>query len=189
MLVLLAPGQTDAEIDKVYLGRIESSFTSAGMEQIRDAAETLAPYNFDHIYSSDLYTAQETLRAVLRANHHEPPWEYAEELRERSGGSYEGRKYADIRVGMSPRQYKAWERDPFEAPLHGETLSDVQDRVREWFDTHVRVDTEHNVTILIISHPDTIRALISLARGDDLVDAVSVKIENGMPYFYHGSLK
>jgi alpha-ribazole phosphatase len=185
MLVLLSHGQTQAELDRVFLGRGDSPFTDLGIEQITDASETLSVYQFDSIYSSDLYTAQETLRAVLLGGHVDTPCTLVEELRERSGGSYEGKKYSDIRKGMSPKQYKAWDRDPFEPPLHGESIADVQDRLRDWFNPLID-ELRSNRNILIISHPDTIKALISLSRGDDLIDVMSVNIELGLPYFYHG---
>jgi broad specificity phosphatase PhoE len=158
------------------------------LEQIEDAADTLAPYQFDHIYSSDLYRAQETLRRVLRKSPHQVTWEYVEELRERSGGSYEGMSYTDIRKGMSPKQYKAWERDPFEAPLHGESLIDVQDRNRDWFKM-ILARLIKKDDILIISHPDTIRVLIAMAMGVDLTEVTSILIEPGIPYFYYGSVR
>jgi len=185
MLVLLSHGQTQSDLDKVFLGRGDSPFTSLGLEQIRDAAETLSVYHFDQIYSSDLYTAQRTLRTVMNARQGDTPWMLVEELRERSGGSYEGKTYSSIRKGMSPKQYKAWDRDPFEPPLHGESIADVQDRLRDWF-SPVIAELKLNKNILIISHPDTIKALISLARGDDLIDVMSISIEQGMPYFYYG---
>jgi alpha-ribazole phosphatase len=185
MLVLLTHGQTQSELDKVFLGRGDSPFTDEGLEQMQDAAGTLSTYQFDHIYASDLYTAQEMLKAVLQASTHKTPWTLVEELRERSAGSYEGRKYSDIRKGMSPKQYKAWERDPFEPPLHGESIVDVQDRIKDWFNP-ILTQLKDNKNILIISHPDAIKALITLSRGDDLVDVMGVKIEMGMPYFYYG---
>jgi len=185
MLVLLSVGETQSDVDKIFLGRGNSEFTDAGLEQIADAAETLSQYDFDQIYSSDLYTAQDTLRTVLGARTQDTTWMLVEELRERSGGSYEGKLYSEIRVGMSPKQYKAWERDPFESPELGESLVDVQDRIREWFKPIIEM-LKDNKNILIISHPDTIKALISLARGDDLADVMSIKIEPCIPYFYYG---
>lgn len=187
MLVLLSAGETEAERDKVFLGRGDSPFTQDGKHQVVDAAETLAPYEFDQVYASDLYRAQETLRVVMKKNHYAPTQNLAEELRERSGGSYEGKKYSEIRKGMSPKAYKVWERDPTEPPLHGESLMDVEDRVKPWFDTEIAPRLEAHENILIISHPDTIKVLIAMARGDGLEHAVELKIEHGMPYFYHGS--
>ena len=189
MLILLAPGITLAETEKVFLGRGDSAFTAVGLEQVADAAETLSPYQIDQAYSSGLYRAQETLRAVLKANHHPMPWHLAEELRERSGGSYEGRPFSDIRKGMSPKAYKVWERDPCEAPLLGESLIDVEDRLRDWYQIEVAPRLLKNETVLIVSHPDTIKVLISLARGDDLTDVTGIDIEHGLPYFFHGSAR
>lgn len=185
MLVLLPTGENQGYVDKIFVGQSLSPYTAMGIEQIHDAAITMSAYTFDHIYASDLERAQDALQAVLRTIGGNPPWELVEELRERSGGSYEGRKYVDIRKGMSPKQYKVWERDPFESPLHGESLSEVQDRLSEWFKL-IKAQLQENQDILIISHPDTIGVLIAMARGDDLFDACSLKIEHGMPYFYYG---
>lgn len=189
MLVLLTPGETQADIDKVYLGRGDSPFTESGNEQVLNTAETLSPYQFDQVYASDLYRAQETLRAVIRANQYDVPWEYAEELRERSGGSYEGQKYSDIRKGMSPKVYKVWERDPTESPLHGESLMDVRDRIKPWWDEHVAPKLAENKNVLLVTHPDTMRVLVALARGDDLIEAIGIRVESGLPYFYYGSTR
>lgn len=185
VLIFLSAGETEAERDKIFLGRGDSPFTEQGKRQIMDAAETLYPYDIDQAYTSDLYRAQTTLQWVLKKNPHETPWEAVEELRERSGGSYEGRKYTDIRVGMSPKQYKAWERDPFEAPEHGESLADIDERLRGWFDT-LKPMMDENKIILIVSHPDTLKVLIAMARGDELDEAVGMNVEHGMPYFYYG---
>lgn len=189
MLILIAAGETQAEIDKIFLGRGDSPFTELGLEQITDAGDTLSAYNLDHAYASDLYRAQETLHAVLRRNTSETAYTLVEELRERSAGIYEGRKYTDIRVGMSPKQYKVWERDPFESPLHGESLMDIEDRLRDWFKDEIMPRLNSNQNILIVSHPDTIKVLIAMARGDDLIDAIKVQIENGLPYFYYNGVR
>lgn len=187
MLVMIAAGETVDERNKVFLGCGDSLFTEEGREDLQFAAETLQPYRFDQAFASDLYRAQETLRLILTKNHHrDTPWELVEELRERSGGSYEGRKYADIRKGMSPKEYKVWERDPFEAPLHGESLVDVRDRLSPWVTEVLSPLLAANKSILVVSHPDTIRVLISLVRGDDLGENLSTRIEHAIPYFYHG---
>ena len=189
MLVMIAAGQTEAEIDKVFLGRGDSPFTDAGKKAMTDAAETLAGYKFDAVYSSDLYRAQETLRQIELAHSTPMAPELIEELRERSGGSYEGRKYSDIRKGMSPKAYKAWERDPMDPPLHGESLLDVADRMRPWIEQDVRPRLAEDQTLLMVSHPDTMRVLIALLRGDELTDVTSIQIEHAMPYFYHGPIR
>ena len=185
MLVFLSSGETQADVDKIFLGRGDSPLTQETKEQLRDASITLAPYQFDHIFVSDLYRAQETAERVLYHNRHETTWETVEELRERSAGEYEGRKYTDIRVGMSPKQYKAWERDPFEAPLHGESFADIEERLSDWFET-IRPMLDENKNIMIISHPDVLRVLFAMVRGEELDRAIKTNVEYGMPYFYYG---
>lgn len=185
MLVLLASGETVADRDKIFIGQGDSPITELGHEQISDAAETLAPYGFDYIYASDLYRAQETLRGLLRVMHHPVVPVLVEELRERSGGSYEGMSYTDIRKGMSPKQYKVWERDPFESPLHGESLMDVRDRLMDWVNM-IRPELIGNKSILIITHPDVVRVIVSMIRGEDLADGMKFQVEQGIPYFYYG---
>lgn len=185
MLVMVAAGETLADVEKRMIGQSDFPLTEMGKTQIHDVSETLAPYDFDHIYSSDLYRAQEVLRSVLKQNQQVRAWSYAEELRERSGGSYEGMQYSDIRKGMSPKQYRVWERDPFEAPLHGESLIDVQDRMTEWVDG-LKQQLRNGDDILVISHPDTIRVLTAMVMDEDLTEIMGLVIEPGIPYFYYG---
>lgn len=187
MLIIITVGETVADTDKIFVGQGYSPMTDEGKEQILDSAHTLSPYHMDAIYSSDLLGAQEVTSAITAANTHDTIVELVEELRERSGGSYEGKKYTEIRVGMSPKKYKVWERDPLESPEFGESLDDVVNRVSPWFKTVVIPRLKRNETVLIVSHPDTVRALLTLARGDGLDDALSMTIEKGLPYFYHGT--
>lgn len=185
MLVMVAAGETLADVEKRLLGQSDSPLTELGITQIHDVADTLAPYTFAHVYASDLYRAQETLRGILEKNTHRLTWDYAEELRERSGGSYEGMLYSDIRKGMSPKQYRVWERDPFEAPLHGESLIDLQDRISEWV-AMLKQRLLAGDDILVVSHPDTIRVLIAMIMDEDLTEIMGLVIDPGIPYFYYG---
>jgi len=184
---MITPGQSVADISKIYQGRTNSKFTDLGIDQMCNAAETLSHYKFDMVFASDLYPSQELLSVISKYAKFPLNTILAEELRERSGGAYEGSLYSDIRVGKSPRQYRVWERDPFEAPLHGESLIDVQDRLTDWF-KDIRTNLQLHKNILLITHSDVIKVIIALARGDDLADTISINIEPAIPYFYYGNV-
>lgn len=185
MLVMVAAGLTEAEHSKIFLGRGDSPFTVEGQRSVADAADYLAPYRFDHVWTSDLYRAQATARLIRDVNHHGFDFSLSEELRERSAGSYEGMPFSRIREGMSPKAYRAWDRDPFEAPEHGESLSDIHQRLHPLYVNEIRPVLQQNV--LVISHPDTLKVLVAMVRGDLLSDAMSTTIEHGLPYFYYGN--
>jgi len=185
MLIMLTAGETVFTEQKIYQGRVYADFTEHGIEQMDYAASTLSHYNIDKIYSSDLYDAQDMLQRVQRASGGDVPYELVMELRERSGGLYEGKTYAEIRKGKSPRQYRVWERDPNESPEGGESLYDVKFRLDDWIPQLIH-DLKQNKTVLVISHPDTMKVLIAIMRGDKLEDVMSTKIETAIPYFWHG---
>lgn len=187
MLVLMTNGQTQADIDKVFLGSNDSPLTLSGKQQVQDTADTLADYLLDGIYSSDLYRAQTAADTITSKLKKPVTVELVEELRERSFGVFEGLALNDVRKTMSPRNYRLWDRDPFDAPQHGESLIEVSERVLPWFDSVVVPRLDKGDNILIITHTDVMRVLIARVRNNDLVDMLGRDIEQGMPYVFYGS--
>ena len=167
-------------------GQRDTPLTDIGRAQALEAAETLADYKFDHVYTSDLIRALEQTRAVLARQKFPVSHTLVPELRERSGGSVEGIKYTALKKRMSPRKYKLWQRDFFEAPPDGESLHDVALRVLPWFDDNVIPRISKNENILIVAHAGVIRVLISYVKKIDETEIMGWDIEHSMPYFFYG---
>ena len=186
MLVLLRHPECVDNAEGVMVGQRDSPLTDNGRVQAREAAETLADYKFDHVYTSDLIRALDQTRAVVAHQKFPVTYSLVPAIRERSGGSAEGVKYTDLKKRMSPRKYKLWQRDYFEAPPAGESLHDVAERVVPWFDDVVIPRISRNESILVVTHAGVIRVLISYVKKIDETEIMAMNIEHSMPYFFYG---
>lgn len=186
MLIMLPVGETEEKKNGVFVGRGQYSLNEEGKNQIISAAETFDGYIFNFIYLSDDKTAKETLDIFLQESSQEKSEiNFNEILRERSGGDYEGEKYLKLKKDLSPRDYKIWERDPNKSPPNGESFLDVKNRIKEWFEKEIQPKIKNNETVLLISHPDVIRVIISILRGEPLDNIMRFPIENGLPIISH----
>lgn len=187
MLIMVAHGEAQMEVDKTLMGQLDSPLTERGQEQAKDCAETLEAYKFDFVVSSDDQACAETAQAILQGNHHRATLVETDALRGRSGGTYEGLPYADIRKMLSPRKYRLWERDVFESPELGESYADIAERVLPFVKNEIVPRMARNDTVLMVASPEVIRVIISFLRQSDEQEIVKTKVEHALPCFYYGN--
>jgi glucosyl-3-phosphoglycerate phosphatase len=118
-LVLWRHGQTTYNVERRFQGQSDVPLNTVGIQQAARAARYLAALRPDAIFSSDLSRATATAEALARLTG--LPVQLDKDLRERSGGSWEGRTAAEIQA-LDPAAYTAWE------PPDGETAAAVADR-------------------------------------------------------------
>ena len=113
-------GQTTWNAENRFQGQTDIPLSETGVAQAERAARLLAALKPDRIYSSDLSRASSTARALGRITG--LPVTLDKDLRERSGGSWEGLTSEEIRERF-PAERVTWD------PPDGETRSAVADRV------------------------------------------------------------
>jgi glucosyl-3-phosphoglycerate phosphatase len=118
-LVLWRHGQTAFNADRRFQGQSDVPLNAAGRGQAERAAPYLAAMRPDAIFSSDLSRASETAEVLARLTG--LPVQLDKDLRERGGGSWEGKTAAEI-AELYPDAYAAW------APPDGEAALAVADR-------------------------------------------------------------
>jgi broad specificity phosphatase PhoE len=118
-LVLWRHGQTTWNAERRFQGQSDVPLNARGLEQAARAAPYLAALRPSAIYSSDLGRAAVTADALARLTG--LPVQLDKDLRERGGGSWEGKTAAQIAAEF-PEAYAAW------APPDGEMAVSVADR-------------------------------------------------------------
>jgi glucosyl-3-phosphoglycerate phosphatase len=118
-LVLWRHGQTIYNVERRFQGQSDVPLNVVGIQQAARAARYLAALRPDALFSSDLSRATATAAALARLTG--LPVQLDKDLRERSGGSWEGRTATEIQE-LDPAAYSAWE------PPDGETAVAVADR-------------------------------------------------------------
>lgn len=113
-------GQTTWNAEKRYQGQTDIPLSETGVAQAERSARLLAALRPDKIFSSDLARAASTAGALARITG--LPVSLDKDLRERSGGSWEGLTSEEIRERF-PAERATWD------PPDGEARSAVADRV------------------------------------------------------------
>lgn len=186
MLVLLRHPECVDNAEDVMVGQRDSPLTPDGRVQAREAAETLADYRFGHIYTSDLLRSLDFTRAIVARQKFPTQYTMVHQLRERSGGYTEGKKYIQLKKELPPRKYKLWQRDYFESPPGGESLHDVSERVIPWFKEFVIPRISRNEDILVVTHSGVIRVIFGYLKQIEEPEVMKLTIEHAMPYFFYG---
>ena len=139
-------GQTDIELDET------------GVAQAERAARLLAALRPDAIVSSDLRRAAGTAAPLARLTGLDVS--YDKDLRERSGGAWEGLTNAEIRQRY-PAEYASWN------PPDGEPTGAVAERVSAVFERIADTSAPGSLAVLV-SHGAALRLGMSRLLG--LVD-------------------
>jgi broad specificity phosphatase PhoE len=121
-LLLWRHGQTDWNAERRFQGQSDPPLNPAGHEQARRAARYIAALRPAAIFSSDLIRASVTADALARLTGLRVQLD--KDLRERNGGSWEGKTAAEIRE-YYPEAHATWE------PPDGEPAAAVADRAAE----------------------------------------------------------
>ncbi len=189
MLIILSHGASTAQKENIVSGQVNDPLSEAGKLEAIEAGRSLADYDIDVVFCSDLERCQDTANIVMSTNNFSNDVELVlvQELRERSYGSLEGKPYPVVRKQLPPKKYKLWNRDYFEAPPQGESLQDVEQRVIPFLKENAFPLVDDNKNILIVTHNDVAKTIIGHLKKAEEVDIIKWKIENAIPYFFYGN--
>ncbi|XP_008928531.1 fructose-2,6-bisphosphatase TIGAR [Manacus vitellinus] len=132
-LTVVRHGETRYNKDKILQGQgVDEPLSATGFRQADAAGVFLSNVKFTHVFSSDLLRAKQTATAILGKNKfcRDLEIKYDARLRERKYGVAEGRPLADLKAMAKD----AGEQCPSFTPSGGETLDEVRERARDFFE-------------------------------------------------------
>ncbi len=169
-LVLVRHGQTDANLNRVLQGQSDGELNGTGRQQAGELGRHLKDFRIDQIITSPMRRAQDT--AVAIAQYHQLPAKIAPLIVEWNCGVLDGvpaeifrKKLHESGVALSSFR-----------PEGGETLSEVRQRASKFLD-----DVAANYqgqTVLVCSHGDFLRTLISLVLQKSIEEISSIHFDN-----------
>lgn len=169
-LILVRHGQTLSNL-KLYLqGQSDGELTELGRQQARAVAAVLKDLPVDAVISSPLIRAKDTAAEIAR--YHQLPVTINPLAREWHCGVLDGRPAQALfdardRAGLPLADFR---------PEGGETLREVQDRARQFL---AEIEGQYaGQRVVICSHGDFLRMLISLLRGITIDEANNIHLEN-----------
>jgi 2,3-bisphosphoglycerate-dependent phosphoglycerate mutase len=157
-LVIVRHGQSQANIDGLIAGDLDTPLTEEGRMEARKIAVLLQDIHFDAVHCSSLQRARQTLEEIMGILHLPIEPVFHSNLRERSWGILEG-KYSDNRnADFTSEQRALWQ--TFNAPVPGgESYADVSKRAVHYFDKYVLPQLKEGQNVLLVSHNSTLKTL------------------------------
>jgi broad specificity phosphatase PhoE len=155
-LYVVRHGETIENAANIIQGQLPGHLNALGLEQVSATAVKLKDVAFDAIYCSDLQRCVETA-AIICKFHPDQTVTYSEQLRERKGGSFEGK----------PLDMDFWQSLPgTEYTRHypgGESWDEVRLRVLPFLN---EIYAKHpDDTVLFVAHGGIVRGIRALIAG------------------------
>ena len=169
-LVLVRHGQTDANLNRVLQGQSDGELNATGSRQAEELGRHLKDFRIDQIIASPMRRAQDTAAAIAR--HHQLAVKTSPLIVEWNCGALDG-------VPAEVFRKKLQESDvPLSSfrPEGGETLREVQQRATAFLSELIA--SYQNQTVLVCSHGDFMRALVSLLLQISIEEASGIYFDN-----------
>jgi len=209
--VMVRHGQSEFNATNRFTGWVDSPLTALGEDEARRAGTLMktAGLRFDRIYTSVLTRCTESARIIRDAlEQQELPIIVSWRLNERHYGALQGldkaeatQRFGEPQVALWRRSYdvqppasNAADRDVQEDPRYAdlspvdfpltESLADTVQRVVPYWTNEIAPAVQSGLSVLIVAHGNSIRALIKYL--DHLSDAaiVDVNIPTGIPQVF-----
>jgi 2,3-bisphosphoglycerate-dependent phosphoglycerate mutase len=206
VLVLLRHGQSAWNARDVFTGWIDAGLSEHGRQQAQRAGTILADSGFlpdvvhTSVQSRAIVTADLALAACGRSW---VPVRRSWRLNSNHYGALQGRGKAEVRAEAGEEQFTAWRRgflvrpplgepddDPRYAALppdarpRGESLHDVTARLLPYWYDAIIPDLYRHGCVLVVSHGNTLRALVKHVEGVGDGASSSLEVPNAVPLCY-----
>ena len=174
-IIFLRHGQAENNTKRVLAGRGPGvPLTLTGQEQSEKIAKFLKPFNISTIYSSPIDRAKHTAEIVSQHNSLEIKTD--ERLIELDMGKFTGMPYDEIFEKHGNVFLKFYEGDLEIAHNGVETFVELKKRILDMVDFVIREHNDENV--LLVTHMDPIKAMISTIMGLEANSLFELIIEN-----------
>ena len=189
-LILVRHGQSEWNKKNLFTGWKDPSLTELGVKEAIKAGELLKTkgLNFDIMFTSDLFRAQETGRLILEEMDQTDITIVKDvSLNERNYGDLAGLNKDDARERWGEEQVHVWRRSFDIPPPGGESLKNTAERVLPYFNSDILPKVNEGLNILIAAHGNSLRALVMELETISPDEIVKLEIATGDPLTYECS--
>ena len=173
-LLLVRHGETEANRQGLFQGRIDWPLNETGREQIRQTAQQLKSYSVDHVYSSPALRARQT--ADILNEQWQASLTEDGRLWEIDHGDWEGKAYSEV-YEADAVAWEDWLNLKTDAPHGGETLADTSARLADWYGDVKQSHCGQEPTLAVVAHGGCLQVLLS--------DLLRTPHSNLWPYQFH----
>tara|TARA_B100000965_G_scaffold405942_1_gene442053 strand:+ start:1258 stop:1878 length:621 start_codon:yes stop_codon:yes gene_type:complete len=190
-ILLIRHGQSEWNKLNLFTGFKNVDLSELGVEEANKAGQNFKDIGlrFDIVYTSELKRAQDTAKIILQ---NLDQWEqlnsnnkiiYNINLNERDYGDLTGLNKKETAEKFGDEQVHKWRRGYSDQPPNGESLEDVVNRVKNYFDKEIinSINSDYNNNILIAAHGNSLRALLIVMNIYTPNEINSVELSTGVP--------
>lgn len=180
ILVISRHAESEWNLLGKWTGWTDVNLTDKGYHEATLLGEELRDIAFDAAYTSELKRTQQTCDGVLegKGDQADLPRITAKDLNERDYGDLTGKNKWEVKDEIGDEAFNGIRRG-WDYPVPGgETLKDVYARAIPYFEAEILPRLQRGENILVVSHGNTIRALMK--HLDQIPDADMGKVE--MPF-------
>ena len=194
-ILLIRHGQSEWNKLNLFTGFKNVELSEQGIEEANKAGQNFKKLNlkFDLVFTSELKRAQDTAKIILEnldqlddLNSKSKIIE-SFNLNERDYGDLTGLDKKETAEKFGDEQVHKWRRGYSDQPPNGESLEDVVNRVKTYFDSDIlpSINNSENNNILIAAHGNSMRALLIVMKIYSSNDINSVELSTGIPIHIH----
>ncbi len=190
-ILLIRHGQSEWNKLNLFTGFKNVDLSEQGIDEANKAGQNFKDLglSFDIVYTSDLKRAQDTAKIILQ---NLGQWDqlYSSNkiinninLNERDYGDLTGLNKKETAEKFGDEQVHKWRRGYSDQPPNGESLEDVVNRVKTYFDEEIiySINNPDNENILIAAHGNSLRALLIVMNIYTPTEINSVELSTGVP--------
>ena len=189
-LILLRHGQSQWNLENRFTGWEDVPLTKEGISEAKKAGQLMKKNNIsiDIIFSSILKRANETARLAIKEMNLIKFWKNNEliftrdkSLNERDYGNLVGLNKKETAQKYGEEQVHIWRRSYDVPPPGGESLKDVVNRVKPYYENNIKIKNENN-DILIVAHGNSLRAIMVIIGLHQPEDISKIELPTGSPF-------
>ena len=190
-LILLRHGQSLWNHENRFTGWKDVPLTNKGMEEAKTAGLLMKKnnINIDIIFSSILQRANKTAVLAVEEMNIEHFWKNNElimtcdqSLNERDYGDLFGLNKQETVNKYGKEQVHIWRRSYDISPPGGESLENVVNRVRPYFNKFIEPEINSGKNVLIVAHGNSLRATmiqVGLYKAEEISN---IELPTGCPF-------
>lgn len=187
-LLLVRHGESETNAANAFSGRADPSLTAKGREQATRVGQKLIALDLqpDRVFTSEMKRCRETTGLILdAAARGDMPVDCNAALNERDYGALTGLDKKAAAVQFGEEQIRRWRRSYAEAPPNGESLQGTAARVLAYYVRTILPNILSGGTTLIVSHGNTLRALIMALDGMSAEAIEGFDVSTGSTLLYN----
>jgi len=190
-LILLRHGQSQWNLENRFTGWTDVPLTDLGIEEAKKAGQLMLKHkiSIDLIFSSILQRANKTAELSIKEMNLHNLWENKElimskdvNLNERDYGDLVGLNKEETAKKYGKEQVHIWRRSYDVPPPKGESLKNVVERVKPYFEKYIAPNIYNKKNVLIVAHGNSLRATMIQVGLYKASEISNIELPTGSPF-------